>query len=210
MSADLDLAELRKIAEAATANAPWWRYYAVRSGVRFEHDDAVYISAFDPPTALALLDRLEAAESRLLPAEGLLRSDHEVCLPRAALDGLQELGQELGVWPGQRITGTEALEAVKALRERAEAAEAALTEPIAVALHYRPGSDGPWKAETVPVHDGGLREWRERAEAAEAAVERVRELVAKPSEFYAPARVTLAVEVDALHSALDGEQGGGE
>lgn len=40
------------------------------------------------------------------------------------IDGLQELGAALGIPLGKRITGPDALAAVKALTERAEAAEA--------------------------------------------------------------------------------------
>lgn len=83
----LDLAALRVIAEGAT-EGPWRIYTVTDSGGRsaavetaWAHDeqgedtelvtdwcspeDAAHIVAFDPPTALALLDRVTAAESSL-------------------------------------------------------------------------------------------------------------------------------------------------
>ena len=84
---DLDLAELRRIAEAATPG-PWGAVIAkygsevgeytgahipgVAEVFITEHDgdrppleesDAEHIAAFDPPTALALIDRIEALEA---------------------------------------------------------------------------------------------------------------------------------------------------
>ena len=40
-----------------------WGYDA--NGISVEDNDARHIAAFDPPTTLALLDRLEAAEAKL-------------------------------------------------------------------------------------------------------------------------------------------------
>lgn len=83
----LDLATLRVITEGAT-EGPWRIYTVTDSGGRsaavetaWAHDeqgedtelvtdwcspeDAAHIVAFDPPTALALLDRAEAAEKKV-------------------------------------------------------------------------------------------------------------------------------------------------
>jgi len=84
---DLDLTDLREIAEAATPG-PWESVVSTYSsecsdyeGARIpgvaedisdyyigtvpplDVDDAAHIAAFDPPTVLALIDRLEAAEA---------------------------------------------------------------------------------------------------------------------------------------------------
>lgn len=68
------LADLRRIAEAATPG-PWrWgthgvdflvgadRKVALAGDIRIEQPDAQYIATFNPQTVLALLDRLQAAE----------------------------------------------------------------------------------------------------------------------------------------------------
>ncbi|MGO2150820.1 MAG: ead/Ea22-like family protein [Microbacterium gubbeenense] len=71
----IDAKRLRKLAEKATPGE-WWttrdvRPHAVWAGTgssddpgvctSFTRPDATYIAAIDPPTLLALLDRLEAA-----------------------------------------------------------------------------------------------------------------------------------------------------
>lgn len=78
---DLDLTQLRKIAVAATPG-PWawhsrqtvdgdqWAVFSPRSTALANNNDgwapdAAHIAAFDPPTVLALLDRLEAAEAAI-------------------------------------------------------------------------------------------------------------------------------------------------
>lgn len=80
---ELDLKALRKVAEAATAG-PWvqgylnevwaggkapivnWQGFDDSDRGRAEHfANAAHIATFDPPTVLALLDRIEAAEKRL-------------------------------------------------------------------------------------------------------------------------------------------------
>lgn len=52
------------------------------------------------------------------------------------INGLQELGAALGIPLGKRITGPDALAAVKALTERAEAAERAIQRVRELAQHY--------------------------------------------------------------------------
>lgn len=74
---ELDVVELRRIAEAATPG-PWGAdccraanmVYANGGhiGVDATEVDAQHIAAFDPPTVLALLDRLERAEAAATPA----------------------------------------------------------------------------------------------------------------------------------------------
>lgn len=82
---DLDLAALRAVADVATPG-PWehnheglqggeviraaaGRVARVYANTWPQHlpdcENAAFIAAFDPPTVLALLDRLEAAEARL-------------------------------------------------------------------------------------------------------------------------------------------------
>lgn len=41
------------------------------NGISVEDNDATHIAAFDPPTVLALLDRLQAAEAKLARVENL-------------------------------------------------------------------------------------------------------------------------------------------
>lgn len=97
MSKDLDLAKLRAVAEAATEGEWDWstansvRYliqadthspvvYAYRSPIDSMPDlsvsvnDAEHIAAFDPPTALALLDRVEELEGRVIDLRHHLRT----------------------------------------------------------------------------------------------------------------------------------------
>lgn len=87
MSAPVDLDALQKVAEAATQDF-WWHdlvgspfqrpeeqewmvdsnpnfICSTHIGTKRGENDAAHIAAFDPPTALALLDRLNAAEAKL-------------------------------------------------------------------------------------------------------------------------------------------------
>ena len=86
---DERLAELRTIAEGAESQEPWRTdddegrmvfaasgfqvYYALfgSNNGDAEPGDAAHIAAFDPPTVLALLDRLEAAEAKVARVEEL-------------------------------------------------------------------------------------------------------------------------------------------
>ena len=78
---DLNLTKLRKIAEAATPG-PWNLHtlrtdetHDIRGSIDDEADiviyaecedaDAAHVATFDPPTVLALIDRLEAAEAKV-------------------------------------------------------------------------------------------------------------------------------------------------
>ncbi|WP_102157666.1 ead/Ea22-like family protein [Zhihengliuella halotolerans] len=91
MSGELDLSDLREIASAAT-DGPWTHQpYGGQNqngdfsgGSLFGGDgeylvsevadeDGAHIAAFDPPTALALIDRLEAAEAAVARVEALHR-----------------------------------------------------------------------------------------------------------------------------------------
>ena len=91
--ADINLTELRQTAAKATPGV--WKLWGmtvmadqdgtsnVDSAVEVAHTvyrdergkprtwDAMHIAAFDPPTALALLDRMEAAEARVARVEAL-------------------------------------------------------------------------------------------------------------------------------------------
>jgi phage terminase large subunit-like protein len=74
-----DIAEWRQIAEAATTTGPWTAFTGyVWSGEQDETDtiaegvtdtDATHIATFDPPTVLALLNRLQAAEAKVTHLE---------------------------------------------------------------------------------------------------------------------------------------------
>jgi hypothetical protein len=95
-----DLTELRRIAEAATPG-PWFQgrdgrhyesdldVYSEREPSDTSHDiathiwsvaDAAHIATFDPPTVLALLDRLERAEKAIADALALFRPGASVPL----------------------------------------------------------------------------------------------------------------------------------
>lgn len=83
MTADLTAAELermRRVAEGATPGP--WNLTPDEGGVAdlvadgmfiatLDDRDAPHIATFDPPTVLALLDRLEAAEARVARVEAL-------------------------------------------------------------------------------------------------------------------------------------------
>ena len=58
--ADLDLTELREIAEAANQ---WTEQVFITSGFTKTDLDVRHIAAFDPPTALALIDEIERLQS---------------------------------------------------------------------------------------------------------------------------------------------------
>lgn len=86
---ELDLNHLRKVAEEAT-EGPWtWNATPVDTvsgeggdncidagtigvtGYVYADEDAEHIAAFDPPTAIALLNRLQAAEAKLARVIGV-------------------------------------------------------------------------------------------------------------------------------------------
>lgn len=103
--ADQDLTQLREVAEAATPG-PW--VTAGRTAVESVHDcspqhdcrgiaatsgmsrhpvrpaeeaDATHIATFDPPTVLALLDRLEAAEATVRRVKAFSQELRSYCSP---------------------------------------------------------------------------------------------------------------------------------
>lgn len=140
-----DIERLRAVAEAATPGV--WKLWGMTVmadqdgtsnvdtavGVahtlyRDENDkprtfDAEHIAAFDPPTVLALLgevDRLRGWKAEALPV----------------MAGLQDLGRALDLPLGEQITGPAALEAVRDLRNRLEAAEAKVARAEALSLGW--------------------------------------------------------------------------
>ena len=181
---ELDLAELRKVAEAATQGIWYVRRDSILSsategslipriaGETGSDENAEHIAAFDPATVLALLDRLEDAEAAedehdQCPAQCPVCGDWATrtpcdhckgsgCGPGTALGGYEECEWCAGMgWLHEGCRDTG-----PSWQERAEAAEAELS---------REDRQSPELAIKVV---GAVA----RAEAAEAAIERVREV----------------------------------
>lgn len=130
MTQELDLARLRKVAEAATPG-PWEVYdrgigYEVHDangcelngGMRetFTEADANHIATFDPPTVLALLSRLEAAEqelARIRPLfDNLSREYPKECNKRVAAEKVVARVREVATGDPTEYGWSEAMLAV--------------------------------------------------------------------------------------------------
>ena len=97
-----------------------WRLAALAGWTPGNEADNDATAEFYVRERLAEVDRLSHWKAEALPV----------------IDGLQELGAELGIPLGKRITGPDALAAVKALAARAEAAEQAVQRVRELAQHY--------------------------------------------------------------------------
>ena len=100
-----------------------WRLAALAGWTPGNEADNDATAEFYVRERLAEVDRLSHWKAEALPV----------------IDGLQELGAELGIRLGGRITGPDALAAVKALTARAEAAEQAIQRVRAI--HYAADND---------------------------------------------------------------------
>jgi len=122
---EVDVTRLREVAEAAT-QADWWAIQAgkgehqgdwvVDSGGTFivsthfdddrSRNDAEHIASFDPPTVLALLDRLDAAEAAHRGLVSRLGFGDNISEPMADNDTIvewfEERGREASEWVESR------------------------------------------------------------------------------------------------------------